>query len=58
MKWGIGLLSLLAFGSVAQNLSIELDDSWPEEFRQEVESILEETAEKIWEHLDLSLIHI
>ncbi|MXZ55106.1 MAG: hypothetical protein F4227_08060 [Gammaproteobacteria bacterium] len=52
MKWGIGLVSLLAFCSVAQNLSIEVDDTWPAEFRQEVETILEEAAEKIWEHLD------
>ncbi|MYD46397.1 MAG: ImmA/IrrE family metallo-endopeptidase [Gammaproteobacteria bacterium] len=52
MKWGIGLVSLIAFCVEAQNLSIEVDDSWPAEIRQEVETILEETAEKIWEHLD------
>lgn len=52
VKWGIGIISFTAFCSVAQNLSIEVDDSWPDELRLEVESILEETADKIWEHLD------
>ncbi|MCY3540455.1 MAG: hypothetical protein OXH31_00890 [Gammaproteobacteria bacterium] len=52
MKWGIGLVSLVAICSGAQNLSIEVDDTWPAEHRQEVEVILEETADKVWKYLD------